>query len=74
MIDFFKNLLSKVNFKSDNEQINKYNKIIYSLIILSAIFFIGLIIYFVIKMFPTFMESIQYNWNESKSILNNFNK
>lgn len=74
MIEFFKNLLSKVNFKSDNEDLNKLNKIIYSVIILSAIVFIGLIIYFVIKQFPNFIEAVRYNWNESKSILNGFNK
>ena len=27
MIEFFKHLLSKINFKSDNEDLNKLNKI-----------------------------------------------
>lgn len=74
MIEFFKNLLSKINFKSENEEINKLNKIIYSIIILCAIVFIGFIIYFVIKQWPNFVESVRYNWNNSKSMLNNLTK
>ena len=74
MIDFFKRLLSKVNFDSENENLNKINKIIYGVIILCAIAFIGLIIFFVIKQWPNFVDSVTYNWNESKTILNGFNK
>ena len=73
MIDFFKTLFSKINFNSDNEEVNKLNKIIYSVIIICTIIFIGIIIYFVIKAFPKFMESIQYNWNEAKSTFKNLN-
>ena len=70
MIEFFKTLLSKINFKSDNEEVNKLNKIIYSVIILCAIAFIITLIYFVIKAWPSFMENVRYNWNESKSMFN----
>lgn len=69
MFEFLKSILKKVNFKSDNEEINKFNKIIYSIIILCAVCFIGLILYFVIKQFPTFIDTFQTNWNDSKSIL-----
>lgn len=72
MIEFLKSILKKINFKSDNEELNKYNKLIYSIIILCAIVFIGLILYFVIKQWPSFIEAVRYNWNDSKSILNNF--
>ena len=74
MIEFFKTLLSKLKSKSDNEEINKLNKIIYSVIILCAIVFVGFIVYFVIKQLPSFIESVRYNWNNSKSMLNNFSK
>ncbi len=72
MIEFFKTLLSKVNFKSNNEKMNQLNKIIYSIIFLCAILFIGGIVYFIIKQWPNFVESIQYYWNDSKSILDHF--
>lgn len=74
MIQFFKTLLSKINFKSDNEEINKLNKIVYSAIILCAIIFIGFIVYFLVKQWPNLIESIRYNWNESKSIFKGFSK
>lgn len=74
MIEFFKNLLSKINFKSDNEDLNKLNKIIYSVLILCAILFIGFIVYFVIRQWPDFVEAIKENWNDSKSILEGFSK
>ena len=64
MIEFFKNLLSKINFKSDNEDLNKLNKIIYSVLILCAILFIGFIVYFVIRQWPDFVESVRENWND----------
>lgn len=70
MIEFLKSILSKVNFKSDNKELNKYNKIIYSIIFLCAIIFVGFIIYFVIREFPTFIDNVKYNWNESKYLLN----
>lgn len=69
MIEFLKSILKKVNFKSDNKEVNKFNKIIYSIIILCAICFIGLLLYFVIKQFPTFIDTVRTNWNDSKSIL-----
>lgn len=74
MIEFFKNLLSKINFKSDNEDLNKLNKIIYSILILCAILFIGFIVYFVIRQWPDFVEAVKENWNNSKSILEGFSK
>lgn len=74
MIEFFKNLLSKINFKSDNEDLNKLNKIIYSVLILCAILFIGFIVYFVIRQWPDFVEAVRENWNDSKSILEGFSK
>ncbi len=74
MIEFFKHLLSKVNFKSDNEDLNKLNKIIYSILILCAIIFIGFIVYFVIRQWPDFVEAVKENWNNSKSILEGFSK
>jgi len=74
MIEFFKNLLSKINFKSDNEDLNKLNKIIYSVLILCAILFIGFIVYFVIRQWPDFVEAVKENWNDSKSILEGFSK
>ncbi len=64
MIEFFKNLLSKINFKSDNEDLNKLNKIIYSVLILCAILFIGFIVYFVIRQWPDFVEAVKENWND----------
>ncbi len=73
MIQFFKTLLSKINFKTDNPEINKLNKFIYFSIILSIFIFIGLILYFIIKQWPSFIEAVRYHWNESKTILNNFN-
>jgi cell division protein FtsL len=73
MIEFLKNIIKKVNFKSDNEELNKFNKIIYSVIILCALCFIGLIIYFVVKQLPSFIDSVQTNWNDSKSILKQSN-
>lgn len=74
MIEFFKNLLSKINFKSDNEDLNKLNKIIYSVLILCAILFIGFIVYFVIRQWSDFVEAVRENWNDSKSILEGFSK
>lgn len=74
MIEFFKHLLSKINFKSDNEDLNKLNKIIYSILILCAIIFIGFIVYFVIRQWPDFVEAVKENWNNSKSILEGFSK
>lgn len=74
MIEFFKHLLSKINFKSDNEDLNKLNKIIYSILILCAILFIGFIVYFVIRQWPDFVEAVKENWNDSKSILEGFSK
>lgn len=70
MIQFLKNLLKRVNFKSDNEEINNYNKIIYSIIIICAIIFMVFIAYFIIKQLPDFIQNIKNSWNDSKSILN----
>ncbi len=64
MIEFLKNLLKCVNFKTDNEEVNKYNKIIYTVIILCAVIFIGVIIYFIVKYWPNFWEIVQYNWQD----------
>ena len=72
MIEFLKNIFKKMNFKSNDEDLNKYNKMIYSVIILCAILFVGFMIYFVIKQWPNFIDAVRYNWNDSKSILNNF--
>lgn len=74
MIEFLKSIFKKANFKSENEELNKLNKIIYSVIILCAILFIGFIVYFIIKQWPNFVTAVKYNWNESKSILNDFTK
>lgn len=74
MIEFLKNIFKKTNFKSDNEELNKYNKIIYSIIFLCAILFIGFIIYYVIVQLPDFIEHIKEAWNNSKSVLNGFHK
>ncbi len=68
MIEFLKTLLKKVNFKSDDKELNKYNKLIYSIIILCTIVFIGLLIFFAIQQFPSFIEAVRYHWNDSKSI------
>ena len=70
MIEFLKNIFKNVNFKSKNDELNKANKIIYSVILLCAIIFIGIVIYFVIKYFPNFIDSVRYNWNNSKEMLN----
>ena len=74
MIEFLKNLLAKVNFKSENEDLNKLNKIIYFVIILCGVIFIGMLVYFFIKQWPTFVDAVRYNWNDSKSILNGFHQ
>ena len=68
MIEFLKSIFKNVNFKSKDEELNKANKIIYSVIILCTIVFIGIIIFFLIKFFPTFIDSVQYNWNNAKSM------
>ena len=70
MFEFLKNLLKAVNFKTNNEEVNKYNKIIYSIIVLCAVCFIGVIAYFVVKHWPDFIEIVQENWNDSKAIFN----
>ena len=72
MFEFFKNLLSKVNFDTENEELNKMNKIIYSIIFLCAMIFIGFIAYLVIKQWPNFLEAMKHNWKDAKSILNGF--
>ncbi len=72
MIEFLKNIVKQLKFKSDNEELNKLNKLIYSLIILCAFVFIGFILYFAIRELPNLMEAIRYNWNDSKSVLDNF--
>lgn len=69
MIEFFKTLLSKINFHSDNKTVNQLNKIIYSVILLCAVIFIGFILYFIIQKWPDFLEALKYNWNETKSML-----
>lgn len=74
MIEFLRSLFRKLNFKSDNEKLNNYNKIIYFVIILCTLVFIGLIVFFVIKQWPSFIEAVRYHWNDSKSILNRFNQ
>lgn len=71
MFEFLKSLFKKVNFKSDNEEVNKLNKIIYSVILLCAILFVILLIYFVIKALPSFIDNFRTNLNDSKSILKN---
>lgn len=70
MFEFLKNLLKSVNFKTNNKEINQYNKIIYSVIVLCAVCFIGAIVYFCIKHWPDFIEIVQENWNDSKAIFN----
>lgn len=70
MFEFLKNLLKAVNFKTSNEEVNKYNKMIYSIIVLCAVCFIGVIAYFVVKYWPDFIEIVQENWNDSKVIFN----
>ncbi len=70
MIEFLKNLLKRVNFKTDNEEINRYNKIIYSVIIICAVIFVCAILYFIIRFWPDFVESIRYNWNDMKLFVN----
>lgn len=72
MIEFLKRLLSDIDFKSDDKKENKYKKIIYLAILLCAVAFIGLIIYFVIQQLPVFIEGIKEGYNNSKSILNGF--
>ena len=70
MIEFLKIILKKVNFKSENEELNKYNKIVYSLIILCAVAFLITIIVIVIKAWPNIIDYFNYYWNENKSMLN----
>jgi len=72
MIEFLKNILKNVNFKSNNEELNNFNKVIYSIIILCAVVFIGAIVFFSIKNLPSFIDAVRYNWNESKTMLNGF--
>ena len=74
MIEFLKNIIKKTNFKSENENLNKYNKIIYSIILFCAVCFIGFIVYCVIIGFPDFAEHVKEAWNNSKSVLNGFHK
>lgn len=71
MIDFLKNVIKRLKYKSDNEEANKLNKIIYTAILVCAFIFICTIIYILIKNIPNFADSIQYEWNNSKKLLNN---
>ena len=74
MFEFLKGILSELvsMFKdNDKKEETKYKKIIYITIILCAIFFVGLIIFYIIKALPTFVSSIQENYNNSKSIFDN---
>jgi hypothetical protein len=73
MIEFLKTVLKNVNFNSKNKQLNTFNKIIYSIIILCALYFIGSLIFLIIKNFPKIIDSIIYNWNNAKSIFIRFN-
>jgi len=72
MIEFLKTLIKNITLKSKDETLNKYNKIIYSFIILCTLLFLGTLIYFIIKGAPNFLDSIRYSWNESKGILDSF--
>ena len=74
MIEFLKNIIRKINSKSDNEELNKYNKIIYGAIILCAIFFAIFILVFIVKNWSNFIGSVQTNWNDSyKEVQKNVN-
>ena len=69
MFDFLKLILSELKniFKNDdNSKENKYKKIIYIAILVCAIIFIGTLIFYVIKALPSFTQSVQENYNDSK--------
>lgn len=74
MIDFLKGIFSSLVslFKNDdNKEENKIKKIIYIAIIMCAIFFIGLIIFYTIKALPGFLNGVQENYYDQKSFLEN---
>ena len=72
MFEFLKNILSELIslFKSDDKSEEaKFKKIVYSIIILCAVIFIGLLIFYTIKAIPGFSNSVQENFNDSKQLL-----
>ena len=74
MFDFLKSILSELisMFKDDDKsEETKYKKIIYIAIIVCAIIFIGILVFYVIKGIPDFSNSIQENYNDTKSIFDN---
>ena len=70
MIEFLKKLFKNTDFKTEDENKNKANKIVYSIIVIITIIFIGIIIYFLIKFIPGIIDSFQYNWNNTKELFN----
>ena len=72
MFEFLKIILSELKnlFKQDdNSKESKYKKIIYILILVCAIVFLGIMIFYIIKAFPEFTQSVQENYNDSKEFL-----
>ena len=72
MFEFLKNILSELIslLKSDDKSEEaKFKKIVYSIIILCAVIFIGLLIFYTIKAIPGFSNSVQENFNDSKQLL-----
>lgn len=76
MFEFLKSILSELKtlFESeDNTNETKYKKIIYILILLFAICFIGILVFYVAKAIPNFTQSIQENYDNSKGLFENIN-
>ena len=74
MIDFLKGIFSDLLSllkNDDNNEENKIKKIIYIAIILCAIFFIGLLIFYASKAIPGFVNGVQENYYNQKSLLEN---
>ena len=72
MFEFLKLILSELKDllkKDDNSKESKYKKIIYILILVCAIVFLGIMIFYIIKAFPAFTQSVQENYNDSKGFL-----
>ena len=69
MIDFLKMLWKKMRTPSKNKEIKKWTKILYTIIFICAIIFIVILIKTLINAWPDIVSSIQYDWNESKSII-----
>ena len=61
MVSLFKN--------DDKKEETKFRKIIYIAIIICAIFFIGLIIFYTIKALPGLINGVQENYYDQKSLL-----